>query len=124
MPFISRKRLNLLQQSIDELIKIIKDDELKALRQESKELKNVKELLKPIKFKVQTIRSYVDTDTGSEHIQISYEPSVVDLEFQDGKQLNRSELLRSANMLNFTGLEDQMKIKNEITKAIERSKND
>lgn len=124
MPFISRKRLNLLQQSIDELIKIIKDDELKALRQESKELKNVKELLKPIKFKVQTIRSYVDTDTGSEHIQISYEPFVVNLEFQDGKQLNRSELLRSVNMLNFTGLEDQMKIKQEISKAIERSKND
>ena len=124
MPFISRKRLNLLQQSIDELVKIIKDDELKTLRLESKELKNVKELLKPIKFKVQTIRQYVDTDTGAEHIQIVYDLPVVDLEFQDGKQLNRSELLRSVNMLNFTGLEDQMKIKSEISKAIERSKND
>ncbi len=127
MCFISKKKWNELNQTVQDLsgmVSSLQNNEIAKLRKESEDFKNIKELLKPIKFKVKSVRYLVDADKGVDMVKIEYEIPDVVLEFDHGEQTNKNEFLRSSNILNFIGLEDQMKIAKEIKKAKERSKNE
>ena len=123
MCFISTKKWNSLQETINELNSIIKNNELEKLRTESDELKEIKDLLSNISFKVKTIRSFVDDNNGLNKVQIVYELPTITIEFENGKQVNTNEFFKSVNLLDLIGLEDKVKIQNELQKAKERSQN-
>ena len=107
------------QTELDTKVNILlneRNTEIKELREQVKKYEDVKELLKPIKLKVKKVL-YSET---SETVIIEYETPTVILEFDNGEQITRNDFLKSVNLLNIIGLEDQMKIQNEINKAKER----
>ena len=107
------------QTELDTKVNILlneRNTEIKELREQVKKYEDVKELLKPIKLKVKKVL-YSET---SETVIIEYETPTVVLEFDNGEQITKNDFLKSVNLLNIIGLEDQMKIQNEINKAKER----
>ena len=94
--------------------------EIKELREETKKFSEIKELLKPVKLKVKKV-AY---DEVSDTVLIEYEAPTVILEFDNGVQITKNDFLKSTNLLGIIGLEDQIKIQNEINKATERRNNE
>ena len=116
--FVSKKKWTELETKVNILLEE-RNKEIKELREEVKKFTEVKELLKPIKLKVKKALYSESADM----VMIEYEAPTVMLEFDNGVQTNKSDFLKSANLLNIVGLEDQMKIQKEIKKATERRTN-
>lgn len=101
MCFISRKRLNKLQASIDDL----KSVEINRLRDESAELKELKELLENVRLGVKKVQAFED---GS--VKIIYNiPSVVIKKDADGNW-EKNDFFYSVNKLELISFEDMLKI--------------
>ena len=104
-----------LEQKIDYLTALIESEEFKKLKKDSEELKQIKDFLKHIKFKVKDAR-IVNDDKGTS-VVINYELPRIVLTFDDNHNIIKNDFFYSTNMLNMISLEDMATCQDLIEKA-------
>lgn len=117
MCFIPRKKLNKIETDLAELTKIVKTQELTRLRKIKDDYNVQSELLKDIRFKVKTIKSVVNENTGLPELRIAYEVPVVCLEFDEEGKPIKNNFFYASNFLELISIEDMEKIQREIEKT-------
>lgn len=110
MCFIGKKRLDKLQANIDDLkasIDDLKSVEINRLRDESEELRELKEHLGNIRLRVKKVQPFED---GS--VKIIYDvPSVILKKDSEGNWI-KNDFFYSSNVLYLIDLKDMRKIQN------------
>lgn len=104
-----------IEQKLDHLITLIEGEEFSKLQKDSEELKQLKELLKSIKFKVKEAR-IVNDDKGTS-VVVTYELPRIIINFDDNHNPIKNDFFFSTNMLNMISLEDMATCQNLIEKA-------
>lgn len=111
----TKKRLDEIQTSVDELTKIVKTQELERLRKESEELKNIKKLLSNIRLHVKKVEEVQDGDIQRK-VKIVYELPIVILKYDDNGKLIKNNFFYSINALDLISYDDMKR----ISKILER----
>lgn len=86
---------------LNELTDLIKSEEFERYKRDSEELKQIKELLAHIKFKIKDIK-YID----GEVIQVVYELPRVRLTMDEEGKLSKNDFFYATNFLEMISLED------------------
>ena len=114
-----KKKFEELQQSVQELTNIVKTQELVRLREESKELKEIKEYLSHVQFKLKDVKAFEGEELGKINIRITYQLPVVTLTLDSEGNPNKDDFFYSSNILGLLSFEDMKKIQ----KVLETEKN-
>ena len=123
MCFIRKKQINELQKRIDELTKIVKNNEFERLKARSEDLAVKDEQLGKIKIKVAQIVGK-DTNTGQPTLTITYEiPKVTLYLDENGPYGDNYELFYAINRLDLISYQDMDKIRKAIDKEMDKVKN-
>lgn len=100
-------------KEVQELSNLIKSNTFNQLKEDSEELKRIKELLSHIRFKVKDIKYYKDDDA----VKITYElPKIVLKLDENGKVANKNDFFYSVNVLELVSLEDMLTIQDFLGK--------
>lgn len=110
------KKIDDLQASLLELKKVIETNELNRLRQESLDLKEIKEQLSNIKIRVRTCNTYDDQETGCKMIKVVYDIPVQEVYFDENGNAKLNKTFKAINMLNLLSNKDYLKIQKNISK--------
>lgn len=105
-----KEQINSLQKQLDELTKIIKNQQFIQYEKDSKELKLTKELLSKIKLTVKNIK-VIESDTGFTTVRINYDLPYVQLELDEYGESEKNDLFYAINMLDLTPIGDLEKIR-------------
>lgn len=111
----TKKRLDEIQTSVNELTKIVKTQELERLRKESEELKNIKKLLSNIRLHVKKVEEVQDGDIQRK-VKIVYELPIIILKYDDNGKLIKNNFFYSINALDLISYDDMKR----ISKVLER----
>lgn len=106
-----RKRIKKLEDSITELTKIVKTREYNLLKEESKELHEIKELLDQVKIEVKDAKLVLDQDSMEEILTIQYQLPNISLRFDENGDPYKNNVFYAINALNLISLEDMEKIR-------------
>ena len=106
-----RKRIKKLEDSISELTKIVKTREYNLLKEESKELHEIKDLLEQVKIEVKDVKLILDQDTMEEVLSVQYQLPSITLHFDENGDPYKNDLFYAINALNLISLEDMDKIR-------------
>lgn len=90
---------------LDELTDLIKSNEYEQLKKDSEELKQLKELLSHIHFKIKEVRY----NEENESIQVIYELPRIELKMDANDKLSRNDFFYSTNYLDMISIEDMRK---------------
>ena len=120
--FLTKKKLNKkieqLEAEIRELKTTIVTNELKNLRQESKNFKDLRDNLANIHIGVKSAK-FVDNGSDYPHIEVVYELPIARVYLKDDGGFVRNEMFRSLNLSGMISKEGTEKIQ----KAINASRN-
>lgn len=100
------KTLLEIQENVNKLVTLLESNEVKKLRKESEELKEIKSLLSHIKFKIKNTSVTVNQETGKTNLVVTYELPRIILEIDENGKPNKNEFFYATNMLNMISLED------------------
>lgn len=100
-------------QRLEELTDFVKSKEYEKLKQDSEELKRIRELLSHIHFKVKEVQYYEENET----VQIRYELPVVNLKIDENGNPNKNDFFYSTNVLEMISFEDMEKIANYLERV-------
>lgn len=106
-----KKRLNKLQESVDNLYSFVKTKEYDQLKKDSLDLKEEQELLSHIAFNVKSVKVFDGQESGSKVVKIYYEQPVITIDIDsETKEPIKNEVFYAINRLNLTDLQDLEKI--------------
>ncbi len=100
------KQLNAMEEKLDHLTDLIESNEVKQLRKDSEELRQLKSLLSHVKFKIKDTRVVEDQTTGQISVVVVYELPRIVLDLDESGQPPKNDFFYSTNMLNMISLED------------------
>lgn len=100
------KRLIALEEKVNHLVDLIESDEVKKLRDDSVELKEIKRLISHVKFKIKDTRIVENTDNGKQSVIVTYELPRIVLELDENGKPSKNDFFYASNMLNMISLED------------------
>ena len=106
-----RRRLNKLQESVDNLYTFVKTKEYDQLKKDSLDLREEQELLSHIAFNVKSVKVFDGQESGSKVVKIYYEQPVITIDIDsETKEPIKNDIFYAINRLNLTDLQDLEKI--------------
>lgn len=96
---------------VNELTDLIKSKEYEQLKRDSEELKQIKELISHIKFKIRNV-DLISDDT----IQVVYELPRINLIMDENGKLSKNDFFYATNFLEMISLEDMNKFQVFVNK--------
>ena len=108
MPFVSKKKIEKIEQEIKELKEIFQKNEVETLRKKAQELENIKELLSHVKFRLKDIK--LSEEGSYKTVKIFYQLPIIELLIDQNGNPNKNDFFYSSNSLGLLDLESMKKI--------------
>ena len=105
-----------IEADVKHLIELIEGDEMRKLRKDSVELARIKEFVSHIKFKIKSIQTVENQETGYPRIIVTYELPQVILDLDENNKPNKDKFFYASNMLDMISLEDMQKFQDVLHK--------
>lgn len=115
--FIPKKEFQQLKAEIAELSNLIKGEEFQKLKNDSKKLKELQELISHVKFKIKNISYFENQETNQKSIIVTYELPKVVLDLDENGNPNKNDFFYASNMLNMISFDDMMKFQDFLKKC-------
>jgi len=109
-----------IQENVNKLVSLLESNEIKQLRKDSEELKKIKSLLAPIKFKIKNTQMIPNQETGRMNVIVTYELPRIVLELDENGNPNKNDFFYSTNMLDMISLEDMSSFQKVLNAAKNR----
>ena len=109
-------------ENVKKLVDLLESNEVKQLRKDSAELKEIKSLLAHVKFKIKDVRVVDNPDSGKTNIVVVYELPRIVLELDDSGRPNKNDFFYATNRLDMISLEDMSSFQTVLRNAQNRRK--
>ena len=109
-------------ENVKKLVSLLESNEVKQLRKDSAELKEIKSLLAHVKFKIKDVRVVDNPDSGKTNIVVVYELPRIVLELDDSGRPNKNDFFYATNRLDMISLEDMSSFQTVLRNAQNRRK--